>query len=155
MRTLDWIVVHTAGSYDYKRDRVVHQPVSVITQYHIVHNEWRTIGYHAYIEEDGTIEFGRPDEELGSHVGGFNRQSLGVCVSGHGDFEPFSQAQLSALIRKCASWCRLYRIPYTHVIGHRETDEHGGPPVSKTCPGRLVDMDIIRELVRARLETQA
>lgn len=155
MRSIDWICVHTAASYDYKRGVVVHQPVSVVTQYHIQHNGWRTLGYHRYIEEDGTIEQGRPDEEIGAHVGGFNEHSLGICVSGHGDFERFNANQLSSLIRQCTIWCQLYHLPHSHVIGHRETQDHGGPTVSKTCPGILIDMDVIRELVRARLETVA
>lgn len=153
MRRIDYIVVHTAASYDHKFGKVVHQPVSVIDEYHRTHNGWRKNGYSKYIEEDGTIEQGRPDEEVPAHVGGFNANSLGICVSGHGDFERFNSQQLSALVRQCASWCRLYHLPPSHVIGHRETDEHGGPPVAKTCPGVMIDMDVIRELVRARLET--
>jgi N-acetylmuramoyl-L-alanine amidase len=127
--------------------------MSVIDAYHREHNGWRKIGYHRYIEEDGEVMLGRPDEEIGAHAGGFNEHSLGVCVSGHGDFERFNSKQLSSLVRQLATWCRTYHLLSTHCIGHRETDEHGGPAVSKTCPGVLIDMDVIRELVRARLET--
>lgn len=152
MRHVDYIVVHTAGAYDWRNKRVVHQRMEVIRDYHIRHNGWDDIGYHAYIEEDGGILRGRHDEQVGSHVGGFNQRSLGICVSGHGDFAPFNAAQMSTLVLQCAAWCRAHHAPAAHVLGHRETDEHGGPPVTRTCPGILVDMDEIRARVLAQLE---
>lgn len=151
MRSIDYIVVHTAGAYDWKRKKVVHQSGDVIRDYHITHNGWRAIGYHRYIEEDGTIQPGRHEDEVGAHAGGFNRNTLGVCVSGHGDFEDFNPRQLASLIRQCVTWCRTYHLTADKVIGHRETDEHGGPPVTKTCPGVKVDMDEVRRLVADRL----
>lgn len=153
MRQIDWLVIHTAGAYDWKRKRIVHQTYATIDAYHREHNGWRMCGYHRYIEEDGEIMQGRREDEVGSHAGGFNTHSLGICVSGHGDFEPFRPAQLRSLVMQLTRWCREHRLQAANCIGHRETDEHGGPPVSKTCPGVLVDMDEIRRLVRERLET--
>lgn len=150
-RTLDYIVLHTAGAYDFKRKEVVHQSISVIDRYHREHNGWTKIGYHWYVEEDGTGERGREDLEVGAHVGGFNVQSLGLCVSGHGDFQPWNDAQMSEVLRKLAQWCGMYRIPVGHVIGHREAPDFGAPPVHKTCPGTLVDLDNIRQALQTRL----
>jgi N-acetylmuramoyl-L-alanine amidase len=151
MRKIDFIVVHTAASYDSKLKRVVHQVAKQIHDYHVKVNKWEKGGYHAYIQQDGLVsrdpEFTRRDDEQGAHVGGFNTNTLGVCVSGHGDFEPFNPAQLDALVRLCADWCEKYGLQARHVIGHRETDDHGGPPVAKTCPGVRIDMDAIREAV--------
>jgi N-acetylmuramoyl-L-alanine amidase len=152
VRNIDYIVVHTAGSYDWKRKKVVHQPVSVIDQYHREHNGWIKNGYHRYIEEDGSIMQGRRDDEVGAHAGGFNSKTLGICVSGHGDIENFNPRQLKSLIQQCASWCRTYHLTADKVIGHRETAYHGGPPVTKTCPGLKVDMDEVRRLVADRLK---
>lgn len=152
MRQIEWLVVHTAGAYDWKRQRVVHQSVDAVRGYHINHNGWRDIGYHRYLEDDGTILHGRSEEEVGAHAGGFNTHSLGICVSGHGDFEPFNEDQERSLVMQLTRWCREYRLQAANCIGHRETDEHGGPPVHKTCPGKLVDMDKIRQQVRERLE---
>jgi hypothetical protein len=45
----------------------------------------------------------------------------------------------------------MYRVPVAHVLGHRETAEHGGPPVHKTCPGTLVDMNAIRAALAERM----
>lgn len=151
MRNIEWIVLHTAGAYDFKRKEVVHQSRATIDRYHRDHNGWAKIGYHHYVEEDGHGERGREDHETGAHVSGFNLNSLGLCVSGHGDFQPWNQAQIAEVLRKCAAWCGMYRVPVAHVIGHREAPEHGAPPVHKTCPGTLVDMNEIRAALAARM----
>jgi N-acetylmuramoyl-L-alanine amidase len=153
VRSISYIVLHTAASYDWKAKAVVHQSIATIDRYHKDHNGWARIGYHWYVEQDGTGERGRQDHEVGAHVGGFNVNSLGLCVSGHGDFEPWNEAQVQEVIRKCAAWCGLYRIPVGHVLGHREAPDFGAPPVHKTCPGVRVDMGAIREALRLRLET--
>lgn len=152
MRSIDYLVVHTAGAYDWKNRRVVHQPISVVRQYHVSHNGWRDIGYHRYIEEDGAIMHGRREEDAGAHVGGFNLTTLGICVSGHGDHEPFNESQIASLVMQLTRWCREHRLPASHCVGHREVANVGGPVVHKTCPGAMVDMDLIREKVAARLE---
>lgn len=151
MRTLQWIVLHTAASYDWRNKVVVHQSIKTVANYHVQHNGWNAIGYHWYVEQDGQGERGRNDDVVGAHVGGFNTDSLGLCVSGHGDFEPWNDAQMAEVMRKCAQWCGLYRIPADHVIGHREAPEHGAPPVHKTCPGMLVDMNRVRSELADRL----
>lgn len=151
MRSIAWIVLHTAGAYDWKNKSVVHQSRAAIDRCHREHNGWQKIGYHWYVEEDGQGERGREDYETGAHVGGFNLNSLGLCVSGHGDFEPWNDAQVTEVLRKCAQWCAMYRIPPQHVIGHREVGDFGAPAVAKTCPGVKVDLDALRAKLAIRL----
>lgn len=151
-RIIDWIVVHTAGAYNVKAKRVVYQSAETIRQYHKAHNGWHDIGYHYVIEEDGRLMPGRAEEVIGAHVGGFNDHSLGICVTGHGDFAPFKSLQLSELVKLCARKCEEYHLPAARVIGHREAPEHGAPHTDKTCPGMLVDLDEIRRLVANRLD---
>jgi hypothetical protein len=151
MRLISHIVLHTAASYDFKRKQVVHLSRAAIGRYHREQNGWRAIGYHWYIEEDGRGVQGRPDDDIGAHVGGFNSHSLGLCVSGHGDFASWDGPQWAEALRKCAQWCGLYRVPVEHVIGHREAGEHGAPATSKTCPGLLIDMDRFRRELGERL----
>ena len=153
MRTIDWLVVHTAAAYDVAKKQVVYQSTETLRQYHIQHNGWRDIGYHWVIEEDGALVPGRPEEQVGAHVGGFNEDSLGVCVTGHGDFAPFLPAQLATLVRLGAKVCGERHLTPLRVIGHREAPMFGAPPVHKTCPGVLIDMNEIRRLVGDRLET--
>jgi len=147
MRAIDWLVVHTAAAYDFKSKRVVYQSTETIRDYHRKHNGWHDIGYHWVIEEDGRLVPGRAEEVIGAHVGGWNQHTLGICVTGHGDFADFKPAQLGALIRLCARKCEEYRLPGIRVIGHREAPDHGAPPTAKTCPGILIDLNEIRRLV--------
>jgi N-acetylmuramoyl-L-alanine amidase len=153
MRPILWIVVHTCGAYDARNKRVVHQSAETVRAYHklaVAHGGrgWLDIGYHRYVEQSGIIRMGRADATIGAHATGFNDFSLGICCSGHGDYEPFNPEQMASLVTQCVVWCKLYHVPPGHIIGHWETSEHGGPPVSKTCPGNLVDMGDIRHLVR-------
>jgi N-acetyl-anhydromuramyl-L-alanine amidase AmpD len=158
-RTYEFVVVHTAGSYDWTRKRVVHQRIEVVTHFHTTPKSkggafdvpLKGNAYNRYIYVDGRVHIGRLDHVGGAHCKGLNHRSLGVCVSGHGDFEPFNPAQLRSLVAQCATWCRLYTIPVEHVIGHRESPAFGAAPTGKSCPGKLNDMDQIRALVRDEL----
>jgi len=47
---------------------------------------WKGIGYHYVIRRSGLIEPGRPENEKGAHVAGFNAHSIGICwVGGKSD----------------------------------------------------------------------
>lgn len=152
-RRIEWIVVHHCGAiYDWRKKLVRHQSFEEIKRYHMKPEAeggkgYLDIGYHRFIERDGRIRFGRAENKIGAGVHKFNDYTLHVCVSGHADFEPFNDLQLASLVQQCAAWCLSKRLSASRVIGHRETDEHGGPKVFKTCPGVLTDMDKIRELV--------
>lgn len=155
-RPIHFIVIHTCGAYDPKRKKVVHQGVDEVRAYHLRPAReggkgWKDIGYHRYIEFDGTIRQGRPDVAPGAHCEGFNANTLAICVSGHGDYEPFNAQQMGSLIEQCVRWCKRHELDAGHVIGHRECDDHGAPKVWKTCPGNLVDLDLIRALVAREL----
>lgn len=63
---------------------------------------WLDIGYHFVIRRDGTIEAGREQSAVGSHVQGHNSDSVGVCLVGgidaKGNFEAnFTPQQMGAL----------------------------------------------------------
>jgi N-acetylmuramoyl-L-alanine amidase len=151
-RLIRFVVVHHAEAYDWRAKRVVHQTMEQVRAFHMRPiaqggKGYRDIGYHRFIEQDGAIRFGRNDNDVGAHVKGFNANSLGVCCSGDGDFEPFNDAQLHSLVKQCAAWCLMNHLPPAAVLGHRETDEHGAPRVLKTCPGLLNDINEIRKLI--------
>ena len=84
---------------------------------------WSGIGYHAVIQEDGTIEQGRPLYWQGAHVKGHNRDTLGVMLFGISYFTPEQFISLEELLNE---WLELY--PDAEVVGHRDLDPH------KTCP---------------------
>ena len=43
---------------------------------------WNGIGYHYVVRRDGSIELGRPIEEVGAHCVGHNSHSIGICYEG-------------------------------------------------------------------------
>ena len=43
---------------------------------------WSDIGYHFYIEKDGSLHIGRPLNKNGAHVRGFNKGTIGICCEG-------------------------------------------------------------------------
>lgn len=108
---------------------------------------YMSIGYHAVIRRDGTIETGRGLNKVGAHAreGGYNRTSIGVCLVGGVSEKPqahvpgnpwngsnaennFTEAQRLALFAFIKDVWEQYgqRLP---VIGHRDI-----PGVSKACP---------------------
>lgn len=144
MRAIRWIVIHSSDTAD-KQGRPVDADIEQMRRYHVEHNGWRDIGYHYVIRMNGALEYGRPLAQEGAHVGGFNGESIGICVSGDGDLAPFTEAQRAALAHLCAKLCVEFKILPDAVIGHREADDHGAPHVAKTCPGTKVDMEAIRD----------
>jgi N-acetyl-anhydromuramyl-L-alanine amidase AmpD len=134
MRLVDWVVVHTAGAYDFKAKRVVYQSTESIREYHKKHNGWHDIGYHWVIEDTGRLMPGRTEDTIGAHVGGFNERSIGICVTGHGDFAPFLPTQMAQLVRLCAGICGARQLPSARVIGHREAPDHGAARRTRRAP---------------------
>jgi len=43
---------------------------------------FREIGYHWFIQRDGTLEEGRAEGTLGAHVRGHNSDTIGICFAG-------------------------------------------------------------------------
>lgn len=99
---------------------------------------WDDIGYHFVIRRDGTIQTGRDRdkdgdifEEVGSHIAGWNKNSIGICmVGGKGDngnpennFTGKQFACLETLLRFVKA-----SYPKATVHGHREFNR------DKACP---------------------
>lgn len=93
---------------------------------------WLMIGYHFVIRRDGTIEKGRDEAVPGSHVAGYNANSVGICLVGGVDakgkpqqnYTPQQYAALTKLLRELKG-----RYPDAVVQGHRDF-----PKVAKACP---------------------
>ena len=81
------------------------------------------VGYHYVIKRDGTIERGRPEDKMGAHVEGHNRDSLGVCLIGGIDADGkaknnFTQDQFDSLKSLLLSLHGKY--PKAVIQGHRD-----------------------------------
>lgn len=94
---------------------------------------WQCIGYHFVIRRNGTIEEGREEDKIGSHVQNHNADSIGICmVGGVADDgktaeNNFTQEQFASLKQLVARLKTKY--PRAVVQGHRDF-----PNVNKSCP---------------------
>ena len=54
-----------------------------IDSWHRKERHWKLgIGYHYVVRRDGTIEPGRPEEQIGAHCLNHNAHSIGFCYEG-------------------------------------------------------------------------
>jgi N-acetylmuramoyl-L-alanine amidase len=144
--TPHYIILHTAAATNATPEQVDgwHRDRGFRRDPHRL-GHLRHIGYTYYIEKSGAITACRDEDETGAHCahGTMNRQSLGICLEGHGDREIWTEAQgtsLLGLLRDIYTRHPLIAVRGTAaLVGHREV-----PGVHKTCPGRLVDMDGMR-----------
>ena len=123
MRDINQVVIHSAdtpnGVYFDSKD---------IRKWHVEERGWSDIGYHYIILLDGTIELGRPVERAGAHVGGHNKNTIGVCYIGGGNGKDTRTCeQKESLIILIKFLKKLHKNP--RVLGHR--DFKG---VTKKCP---------------------
>lgn len=84
---------------------------------------WRKIGYHYVIRENGYLERGRDEWEIGAHCKGHNRHSIGVCYVGGLDkdgkpADTRTKAQKLALLNLLRELKRKY--PKAKIYGHRD-----------------------------------
>ena len=131
MRRIDTIVIHCS---------VTHPGQNIgsetIRRWHTAPNKvggpFSDIGYHFVIRRDGTLEEGRPIDQVGAHAKGHNKHSIGICmvggVSKSGHIEAnFTRKQWRTLDRLEAGL--RFTFPDAKFIGHRDV-----PGVTKECP---------------------
>ncbi len=84
---------------------------------------WRKIGYHYVIRENGYLERGRDEWEIGAHCKRHNRHSIGVCYIGGLDkdgkpADTRTKAQKLVLLNLLRELKRKY--PKAKIYGHRD-----------------------------------
>lgn len=136
-RHVNSIVIHTAAHPSWSAEQ--------IREYHMVERNYRDIGYHWIVEKDGSVVAGRPESQVGAHVTGWNTESIGVCFAGHGDVQPWTDAQRVAGVALVAELTLRHSVLVENVYGHRELNQG-----RKSCPGTLVDLDAFRNMVSRR-----
>lgn len=125
MRRITLIVIHCDGIMPHQ-----HNTIAKIDAYHRSLG-WKCVGYHVYIQRDGTVEYGRPIEEPGAHVAGHNKYSIGICFEGGLDAagnpaDTRTPEQVRAL-RELVE--RLHeRFPNAVIVGHHDLNPR------KACP---------------------
>ena len=89
------------------------------------------IGYHFYITRDGVLHHCRPITEMGAHVRGFNRHSIGICYEGglDADEKPKDTRTLEQKGALLALLRELKRqFPKALIVGHHDLNPMKGCP---------------------------
>ena len=132
MRAIDEIIVHCTAT---PKGRDV--SVEDITRWHCERG-FTTIGYHYVVLLDGTIERGRPEEQVGAHCKGHNSHSIGIAYVGGCD--KAMRPKDTRTVRQRASLRHLLKelkakYPTASIHGHNEFAD-------KACPSFNVKTDL-------------
>lgn len=117
------IVHHTAVSRKKNSNQF-----TAVKQYHIKKG-WGDIGYHYFIEPNGTVKKGRADHITGAHTIGRNHDSLGIALAGNFDEELPTPQQEEALRTLLQQLSVKYNVPTKRVVPHRSF-------ANKSCYGK-------------------
>ena len=119
-----------------------------IRRFHMTDPAYRfsDIGYHGGIElidNEYIILAGRPLNIKGAHCKdkGMNNVALGFCFVGNYDLTEPPAVMLVRAVSYILGWMEIFKIPPERVTAHRDYS-------TKTCPGKLFDMSIFRDLLR-------
>lgn len=118
-----------------------------IKDIHVNENKWSDIGYHYFIQRDGTVEDGRDITLQGAHCPAVNATSIAICMAGGMSENAirsennFTEQQWESLVRVVEQIRHIYNIPLENILGHYERD------VNKDCPA--FNMDSFRILLNS------
>lgn len=132
----DKVIVHHTSVSQIQNS----QQYKATLDYHINQN-WQDIGYHYFIEPDGTIKRGRWEEKEGAHTNTTdyqNRKSIGVCLTGNFDIELPTKEQEQALKGL------LEKLNYKDIRPHRAFE-------NKTCYGSKLSDDWAENLINSTM----
>ena len=126
MRNITLIVIHCSAVAPWQQSSAAD-----IDRWHRERG-WRYgIGYHYVVRRDGSVETGRPLEQIGAHCQNHNKHSIGICYVGGLDVQgrpadtrtPEQRVSLRQLLEK------LHKMfPSALIIGHRDLNP------MKSCP---------------------
>lgn len=132
----------------------------VIDRDHVNQNGWDGIGYHFVIGNGVDMPLGRIEatfrwrqQSHGAHAGSlplqkpFNTDGIGVCLIGNYETQALDLFFEQRLVELCANLIdRIPTLSVGRIIGHRDV-----PGKATACPGRGIDLERIRFLVRQHL----
>lgn len=109
------------------------------------------IGYHFVIYTNGAVATGRHMDEIGAHVAGNNRASIGICMIGTDQFTPLQWVRLRELVIELQK--KYAKVKSLATLGHRDLspDRDNDGVVEpwewlKTCPGFDVRAWLARDM---------
>lgn len=116
-----------------------------IQSYHVDVRGWCDVGYHFLVGRDGVAYVGRPEDRVGAHAGGANRDNLGVAFVGNYRNSTLPEPMLAAGARLLRAIADSHGIPLDRaaVKAHRERNQ-------TDCPGQALYGQLGTLLERAR-----
>lgn len=139
------IVHHTSGTAANPLADTSHHTFDTIKHWHVQGRGWKDIGYHWVIEKDGSVRKGRDESSSGAHAVGYNKKSIGVCLSGNFDLTFPTKEQTDALRTLLKEIVDRWNINTEDIIPHRDV-------ANKTCYGMNLPEDWARHLVESDQE---
>ena len=124
MRELNKIILHCTAT-----DNDDHDNIDTIRSWHLDRG-FDDIGYHYFIDKVGMVFKGRSLDVIGAHCKGYNKDSIGICLSGLHDFSPMQFVSLKVLL---FNLMRDFAIPASEIYPHNEFN------LNKTCPNFELD----------------
>ncbi len=118
------VVHHSAGVMDFKGENEHHRK-----RWNFKSERGYYLGYHYFIERDGTVHKAREHWEMGAHVANQNKGKIGICLQGQGHLYDFTPEQYEKLCLYVSILKWMYQVP---VRGHRDL----APTV---CPSDFLD----------------
>lgn len=125
MRKINEIIVHCTATAEGKNFKAAD-----IDRWHKAKG-WNGIGYHHVVDLDGTVEPGRPENEVGAHCLKHNANSIGVVYVGglasdvKTPKDTRTPQQKAALVKLLTELKNRY--PNATIHGHRDF-------AAKACP---------------------
>lgn len=132
LEKIELIVIHHTSRED--------MDVEQAHDYHQNERGWNGIGYNFFIEKTGELIEGR-GFYVGAHAYGYNRTTIGVCVTGDFDQDDSYPTEnqmdtLKQFLHYLMNWFNLN--PY-NIVGHRELNG-----ATTTCPGQNFNLELLR-----------
>ena len=129
MNGITRLTLHHTSEHPGMRGLNDREVIAKIAQYHRDVLGWADIGYHYLIGKDGKIYQGRSLLAQGAHAGsGNNGHNLGITMVGDFMHQRPSGKQAATVAAFLREQMRLYRIPMTKLLGHRDLK-------NTLCPG--------------------
>lgn len=118
---------HTAGSDNGK--------ISDIARIHMKKNKWNSIGYHYFIDVDGTVTQLRDDREVAPHSFHYNYNSVAIVMNGNFSQHPVGSAQYTSLVLLVRELMAKYGLNKDAVKRHCDLN-----PNDTECPGKFFNL---------------
>jgi len=98
--------------------------MEAIKEWHL-ENGFDDIGYHYVVTKTRGVETGRDINKFGAHARNYNRNYIGVCLTGR---SMYTHDQFETTAQLCRTLMQTFGIPLKNIIPHNEVN------LDKTCP---------------------